>query len=118
MFEKDLRMGLLLDFYGEMLADRTKDMMKQYYEDDLSLSEIAEMECITRQGVRHAIKKGEEALLHLEDRLKLAERFSALATLAQEIKQEASSLSTHESPDVKACAKRIIDAAQKIEADL
>lgn len=118
MFEKDLHMDFLLDFYGEMLADRTRDMMKQYYEDDLSLSEIAQNTGITRQGVRHTIKKGEEALLHLEDRLKLAQRFTALATLAQEIREDAASLSKHECPEVQACAQRIICAAHKIEADL
>ena len=118
MFEKDLRMGYLLDFYGEMLPDRTKDMMKQYYEDDLSLAEIAEMEGITRQGVRHTIKKGELALLNLEERLQLAQRFTALASLAQEIKEDATLLAAHENEAVKERAERILNAARKIEADL
>ena len=72
MFEKNMRLAYLLDFYGEALDAHTKDIMTAYYEDDLSLSEIAEDEGISRQGVRHIIKKGEEQLDFLESRLGLA----------------------------------------------
>lgn len=72
MFEKNMRLSYLLDFYGEALDDRTRKIMSYYYEDDLSLAEIADGEGISRQGVRHIIKKGEEQLAFLEEKLGLA----------------------------------------------
>ena len=55
---KDLEMGYLLDFYGEVLTQKQREMLRQYYNDDLSLSEIGENFGITRQGARDAIKHG------------------------------------------------------------
>ena len=60
MFEKNLEIGYLLDFYGEILPERRRDIMDLYYNDDLSLSEIAEQMGITRQAVRDSIKKTEQ----------------------------------------------------------
>ena len=74
MFEKNLRLSYLLDFYGEVLDEHIRSVMKAYYDDDLSLAEIAEGVGISRQGVRHLIKKGEDQLSFLEDRLGLAAR--------------------------------------------
>ena len=66
MFEKNLHITFLLDFYGEVLGDRTRELLEMYYFDDMSLSEIADAVGITRQGVRGGIKKGEEELLTKE----------------------------------------------------
>ena len=82
-----MRLAFLLDFYGEALDTHTKEIMKAYYEDDLSLAEIAEDEGISRQGVRHIIKKGEEQLEFFENALKLASR-------NEELKKAADSLET------------------------
>lgn len=78
MFEKNLRIAYLLDFYGDALEERTRNIMQAYYDDDLSLSEIADGESISRQGVRHIIKKGEEELEFFEERLGLAAHYSEL----------------------------------------
>lgn len=72
---KDLRISLLLDFYGEMLTDKQRDVVELYYNEDLSLAEIAAHSRITRQGVRDSIKRAEATLLELEDRLGLAKKF-------------------------------------------
>lgn len=72
---KDLRISLLLDFYGEMLTEKQRDVVELYYNEDLSLAEIAAHSKITRQGVRDSIKRAEATLLELEDRLGLAKRF-------------------------------------------
>ena len=64
---KNLEIALLFDFYGEMLTDKQRDVVELYYNDDLSLSEIAENEGITRQGVRDSIKRAEAQLLDMED---------------------------------------------------
>ena len=78
MFEKNMRYAFLLDLYGSVLDEHSRTIMTAYYEDDLSLAEIAEGESISRQGVRHIIKKSEEQLDFLEDKLALAEHYSRL----------------------------------------
>lgn len=92
---KDLRLSVLLDIYGSMLTDKQRDVVELYYNEDLSLAEIAEHEHITRQGVRDSIKRGEVYLLELEDRLGLAslyaeltQRLEQVSHLAQRIKAE------------------------------
>lgn len=69
---KNMEIALLFDFYGDMLTDKQRDVVELYYNDDLSLAEIAENEGITRQGVRDSIKRAESQLLEMEERLGLA----------------------------------------------
>ena len=76
MFVKDLNIGYLLDFYGDVLTERRRDALDFYYNDDMSLSEIAEEMGISRQGVRDLIKKAEEELAFYEERLGLAKKFA------------------------------------------
>lgn len=73
--EKKMELSLLLDFYGELLKDKVRKATEMYYNDDLSLSEIAEDLGITRQGVRDLIKRGENNLYSYEDKLGLYKRF-------------------------------------------
>ena len=75
---KDLRISFLLDFYGEMLTQTQREVVDAYYNEDLSLAEIAGDRDITRQGVRDAIKRAEQQLLEMEDRLGLARRFQEI----------------------------------------
>lgn len=93
MFEKDLHIAYLLDFYGEVLPEKTHRVMSMYYDEDLSLSEIAAGEGISRQGVRHLIKHGEEELLRLESALGLASRYAALQSAADALDRASDSLS-------------------------
>ena len=72
---KDMQISLLLDFYGDMLTEKQRDVIELYYNEDLSLAEIAAHSKITRQGVRDSIKRAESTLLELEERLGLAKRF-------------------------------------------
>jgi len=92
MFEKNLRLAFLLDFYGDVLDEHTRSVMKAYYDDDLSLAEVAAIAGISRQGVRHVIKKGEEQLLFLEERLGLAERNESIVKELQGLKRLYTSL--------------------------
>ena len=66
---KDLKFSALLDVYGDMLTEKQRDMLDLYYNSDLSLSEIAQDEGISRQGVRDSIKRGEEALLEMDEKI-------------------------------------------------
>ena len=83
---KNLEIPFLLDFYGEMLTKKQYDCLVYYYEDDLSLSEIAENEGITRQGVRDSIKRAEAQLFDMESKLGLAAKFTELSKSLNEIK--------------------------------
>lgn len=85
MFEKNMKLAYLLDFYGDALDNRTQSIMRAYYEDDLSLSEIADGEGISRQGVRHVIKKGEEELEFFEEKLGLAAHYKELEEAASKL---------------------------------
>ena len=78
MFEKDMRLVVLLDCYGDLLSDHRRDLIEMYYCEDLSLAEIAENTGISRQGVRESIKKSEAELRMKEEKLHLAEKFAAL----------------------------------------
>ena len=87
MFEKNMKLALLLDFYIEALDEHSANIMKAYYEDDLSLAEIAGDENISRQGIRHIIKRSEEQILFLEDKLGLAKRYAELTQSAKALEE-------------------------------
>ena len=78
MVTKNLEISYLLDFYGDVLTEKQRDVMEQYYNDDLSLSEIADNFGITRQGVRDSIKRGEGIILDLEQKVGFAARYRAV----------------------------------------
>ncbi len=82
---KNLNMSVLLDFYGDMLTEKQRDVMEQYYNDDLSLAEIAQGFGITRQGVRDSIKRGENYLLELESKVGFASKYTEIQKSLSEI---------------------------------
>ena len=92
---KNLDITLLLDFYGDMLTDKQRSFISYYYNDDLSLSEIAADEGITRQGVRDAIKRAETQLIAMEERLGLVARFENMKIGLSEIIEYAEEIAIH-----------------------
>ena len=114
MFQKDMKKAYLLDFYGEVLDEHTRSIVRAYYEDDLSLSEIAEDEGISRQGVRHIIKKGEEQLSSLEDSLGLCEHYEELRTVADSLSVLADEARADGTPDAMRRAAVLYSAVQTI----
>lgn len=60
--DKNVKIGMLLDIYGELLTEKQRDILDLYYNNNLSLAEIAEEISITRQAVRDSIVKGETKL--------------------------------------------------------
>lgn len=84
---KELDIIMLFDIYGEMLTQKQQDFINYYYNDDLSLAEIAKNEGITRQGVRDAIKRAEAQLYDFESHLGLHERFKAIKSGLEEINE-------------------------------
>ena len=67
--EKNVQVSMLLELYGKLLTEKQYELLNDYYNNDYSLSEIAENECITRQAVRDNIKKGEKKLFEYEEKL-------------------------------------------------
>lgn len=80
---KDLFVSALLDVYGEFLSEKQKRVTEHYYNDDLSLSEIAENEGITRQGVNDLIKRSEAQLYSWEEKCRYCKSFLRLKELAE-----------------------------------
>ena len=69
--DKNVEICLLLDFYGNLLTDRQREIMTLYYEDNLSLAEAAEELNISKQGVADSIKRSEKILYETEEKLQL-----------------------------------------------
>lgn len=78
MKKKLIEMSELYDVYQGMLTEKQRDIFDHYYNNDLTLSEIADNEDITRQAVRDAVLRSEEILRDLERRLGLCEHFRNL----------------------------------------
>jgi len=76
------RMTMLFDFYGDLLTDRQKEFYDLYYNDDLSLAEIAENYDITRQGVRDIIVRAERTLEDIEEKTGLIRRYREIREIA------------------------------------
>ncbi len=83
---KNLQISALLDVYGEFLSEKQRIITEHYYNDDLSLSEIAENEGITRQGVSDLIKRAEAQLTAYEEKCCYYERFSKLKELSSYVR--------------------------------
>ena len=86
---KDLSVSMLYDFYGDLLTEKQQELIELYYNEDLSLSEIASHSGITRQGVRDSIKRAEFQLAEFEEQLGLANRFEEIKGTLDDILKNA-----------------------------
>ena len=77
--EKDLSIGVLFDFYGSLLTEKQAMAVDYYYNQDFSLSEIAQELQVSRQGARDNIARGAEHLREWEKKLHAAERFAQVS---------------------------------------
>ena len=82
--EERIALGTLLDFYGPLLTEHRSEIVRQYCEEDMSLSEIADTMGITRQGVSDALNKARRQLEDYETRLGLAARYRLIRREAEE----------------------------------
>lgn len=105
--EKDLEISFLLDFYGELLSPEKREAARLYFDEDLSLAEIAQSTGITRQGVRDRIEKAKTQLYTYEEKLGLAQKFreidSKLADITKRLdllRQNAGSANDREIRDI------------------
>jgi len=72
--EKHIEISMLVEVYGKLLTEKQYQVISDYYNEDLSLSEIAENNNISRQGVRDIIKKGESKLFEYEEKLQIMKK--------------------------------------------
>lgn len=94
MKNQTYRMTMLFDFYGELLTDRQREFFDLYYNEDLSLAEIAENAGISRQGVRDVIVRGEAVMQEVEDKTGLIRRFEQMRSHLDTISSAAAEIKT------------------------
>ena len=119
---KPLEMSLLFDFYGETLTEKQRELFDLYYNEDLSLAEIAEHAGITRQGVRDSIKRAEHALREMEAKLGLVARYGGTERCAEELMQEVERLralnaDTLHSSEAEAIASRMASLLDQLRQE-
>ena len=90
--DKRVENCLLLDFYGSLLTERQLQVAVKYFEDDVSLAEIAEELGISRQAVRDAVNTAQETLAMHEEKLGLAKRHVELVHQIECVAMEAEKL--------------------------
>ena len=110
--EKNVEVSMLLQIYGELLTEKQYRVIDYYYNEDLSLSEIAENENITRQAVRDIIKKGEKKLFEFEEKLQIMRKM-----LKQE-KQISNILSELTQIEAKFTDEQIAEILEHIKKEL
>lgn len=91
--DKNVKMAMLLDIYGKLLTAKQQDMLDLYYNQNLSLSEIAEEANITRQGVRKILVDGEKRLLNYEELLGILDKKITNTKIIEELIKETKDLS-------------------------
>lgn len=82
-----VELSILYDFYGDLLKQHNKQIFEDYILNDLSLSEIADEQGISRQGVYDVVKRCSKQLKDYEARLKLIQKFNATKTKINRIKE-------------------------------
>jgi len=115
---KDLTISILLDIYGSMLTDKQRNVVELYYNEDLSLAEIAEHEGITRQGVRDSIKRGESLMKSMDENLNLLDKsfnllesLKEITALAKKVQEENNTYNY--SKEIAQRVEEIIELTQK-----
>ena len=120
MKNQTYRMTMLFDFYGEVLTPRQKEFFDLYYNEDLSLAEIAENYGISRQGVRDVIVRAEAIMTDLEDKTGLMKRFMLMQQQVQAILDAAEKIQTvnyrqYDNPELPRLADEITRSAQALK---
>ena len=120
MKNQTYRMTMLFDFYGEILTERQKEFFDLYYNEDLSLGEIAENYGISRQGVRDVIVRAEAAMTELEDKTGLVKRFLQMQQHVDAVIAAANEIKTvnyrqYENPRLEELADAILTSAAALK---
>ncbi len=120
MKDKAFQMTMLFDFSGDLQTDRQSEFSDLYYNEDLSLAEIAENAGITRQGVRDVLVRSEAILTDMEEKTGSVARFLDIQRLSDQIDNAASQIlmineERYASTDLMRLAREIRDCAAKLK---
>lgn len=110
-----LEMTLLFDYYGDLLTERQRSCVDMRYNQDLSLSEIAEELGVSRQGVYDNLSRAEALLRNMEEKTGCVQRAMETRKTVREILDAANKLITYQDKAVSALAAQIVEAAQRLE---
>lgn len=110
-----LEMTLLFDYYGDLLTERQRSCVDMRYNQDLSLSEIAEELGVSRQGVYDNLSRAEALLRNMEEKTGCVQRAMETRKAVREILDAANKLITYQDKAVSALAAQIVEAAQRLE---
>lgn len=106
-------MTLLFDYYGELLSEKQQLCFDLYYNQDLSLSEIATEAGITRQGVHDTLARAEALLKNMEEKTGCIARDARTQEALSDIRRAA--LQLRKLPGAQALADTILSAAERIK---
>ena len=110
-----LEMTLLFDYYGDLLTERQRSCVDMRYNQDLSLSEIAEELGVSRQGVYDNLSRAEALLRNMEEKTGCVQRAMETRKAVRKILDAASKLTACQDQAVSTLAAQIIEAAQRLE---
>lgn len=113
---KNMKFPLLLDVYAVLLTERKREILDYYYNDDYSLSEIAELTGISRQGIRDSIKKSEEEINEYESKLKIVEKQEEASKLCECALEIAQGLTRDEACDISAQAREMLSLLEHLKS--
>ena len=108
--EKKVEISMLWQIYGNLLTEKQYKVIDYYYNQDLSLSEIAENHNITRQAVRDIIKKGEKKLFEYEKKLEFMKRMSKQENVIENVLKEIAKI---DSKDTDKQISKILEHVRK-----
>lgn len=112
---EELELSLLFDYYGDLLTEKQRTCFDLYYNQDLSLGEIAQEAGISRQGVHDSLSRAESALRNMEAKTGAAQRDRACRAALVRITAAARSLSQSPDAETVRLAREILDAAATVK---
>jgi len=106
---------MLYDFFGDLLTEKQRSYFDLYYNEDLSLSEIAQEADISRQGVRDIIHRAEILLLDYENKTGIVSRFMKMQTDIAEVERGLHSIIAMADGEIKNAAEDLMNSVQKLK---
>ena len=106
---------MLLDYYGELLTDKQREYFDLHYNQDYTLSEIGEMNGISRQGVWEIVRRAETAMRDIDERTGLVSRRRERREALNTITSALTPLLEHQDAAVSDAARRSLDALKELD---